>query len=195
MFCSLDASLPSMLRSAMFRASGSSICIVGEEWQRKFLPEDDVACLVVDSFLRQRATDNTDQQDETPVRTSRAREPAYLCFTSGSTGTPKGVLCTHQGLVAFQKDEAVRLGARSGVRIAQFMSPGFDGSIHEIFSTLSYGATLVLRRNVDPFEVLSRVHVAIMTPSVARTISPQEFPNLQRVRLHPTFFPIHCLQR
>ncbi|CZT23698.1 uncharacterized protein RCC_09412 [Ramularia collo-cygni] len=184
-FCSLDASLPHALRSAMFRTSGSRVCVVGQEWQRKFLPEDDVPCLVVETALQKRAGDITSEPSRLShpetTRICRAREPAYLCFTSGSTGTPKGVLCTHQALVAFQKDEAVRLGARTGVRIAQFMSPGFDGSIHEIFSALSYGATLVLRRNVDPFEVLSRVDSAIMTPSVARTISPQEFPNLQRV--------------
>jgi non-ribosomal peptide synthetase component F len=106
---------------------------------------------------------------------------AYLCFTSGSTGKPKGVLCTHQGIVAFQRDLEVRLFAAPGSKIAQTMSVSFDGSIHEIFSALSYGATLILPNDDDPFGHLLEANAAILTPSVAKVLDPADYPKLNAV--------------
>lgn len=182
--CSLDATLPADLRASMFNAAGSRVFIVGNETETCFKPPDCSHCLVVDTIVPT-APDAT-QQPTARILTPAA--PAYLCFTSGSTGTPKGVLCTHQGLAAFQKDLEVRLHAAPGVRISQFMSPAFDGSIHEIFSALCYGSTLVLRSSANPFDVLRLVDSAIMTPSVASTISPLHFQNLRTVRLCPRHF-------
>jgi amino acid adenylation domain-containing protein len=202
--CSLDATLPHDLRSDMFAAAGSSVFIVGHESQRDFQPANCSICLVLPSVTRKGPVTCGDI-NPTAAAASRtwdtpraSQSPAYLCFTSGSTGKPKGVLCTHQALAAFQKDVEVRLHAGPGVRVAQFMSPAFDGSIHEIFSALCYGATLVLRsvstcplgrgrddtpRGSDPFEVLHRASSAIMTPSVACTLIPTEYGNLETIYL------------
>jgi amino acid adenylation domain-containing protein len=183
-FCSLDATLPHELRSDMFRAAKSRVFVVGHEWQKKFVPDDCAHCFVQESMSHVPGT--TTEAAGTASHMPRPLAPAYLCFTSGSTGKPKGVLCTHQALVAFQTDIEVRLHAAPGVRIAQFMSPAFDGSIHEIFSALSYGATLVLRPDAgaaDPFNVLHHVSSAIMTPSVARSLPPSDFHNLKTVYL------------
>ncbi|ERF72004.1 hypothetical protein EPUS_09263 [Endocarpon pusillum Z07020] len=111
----------------------------------------------------------------------RPWERAYLCFTSGSTGKPKGVMCTHQGLVAFQRDFEVRLLATIGTRVAQVMSVAFDGSIHELFSAISYGATLVLRQEGEAFGHLKTVDSAILTPSIASVLDPDDFPRLKTV--------------
>jgi hypothetical protein len=62
------------------------------------------------------------------------------------------------------------------------MSPAFDGSIHEIFSALSYGATLVLANSTDPFSHLALVDSAILTPSTAKLLDPEDYPNLRNVR-------------
>lgn len=59
----------------------------------------------------------------------------------------------------------------------------FDGSIHEIFSALSYGATLVLANSPDPFSHLSLVDSAILTPSSAELLEPENFPNLRYLYL------------
>lgn len=59
------------------------------------------------------------------------------------------------------------------------MSPAFDGSIHEIFSALSYGATLVLTDGVDPFAHIKKSMACLLTPSVAKILNPQDFPNLR----------------
>ncbi|EUC40847.1 hypothetical protein COCMIDRAFT_107726, partial [Bipolaris oryzae ATCC 44560] len=195
-FCSLDATLPHELRRDMFQTAGGRVFVVGYERQRQLMP-DGCAHLVCQESLpavvpagRHHAADGDGEDEHTckinRKRTLRPLAPAYLCFTSGSTGRPKGVICTHQALVAFQANVEVRLHANPGVRIAQFMSPAFDGSIHEIFSALCYGATLVLRdpaMSADPFDVLRRANSAIMTPSVACCLSPADFANLDTVYL------------
>ncbi|KAJ5500897.1 acetyl-CoA synthetase-like protein [Penicillium freii] len=61
------------------------------------------------------------------------------------------------------------------------MAPGFDGSVHEILATLSFGGTLVLRkRDNDPFSHLTDVDVALLNPSVVAHMSPVDYPNLQQ---------------
>lgn len=62
------------------------------------------------------------------------------------------------------------------------LSPGFDGCIHEILSTLCFGGTLVLPRGKDDkFSHLSDVDVATLTPSLAAELDPRDYPNLTSV--------------
>lgn len=61
------------------------------------------------------------------------------------------------------------------------MSPAFDGSIHEIFSTLSYGATLVLEHGTNPLDHLKSATTAILTPSLAAMLHPSDYPDLETV--------------
>lgn len=70
---------------------------------------------------------------------------AYVIYTSGSTGRPKGVLISHRAVMnyAAAANEHYRIGA--GDRVLQFAPINFDASVEEIFCSLSFGATLVLR--------------------------------------------------
>ncbi|KAI1660484.1 acetyl-CoA synthetase-like protein [Daldinia decipiens] len=197
-YAPLDPSAPVSMRQANFIRSGArAVLVPSRATSRRIVSsrqeEDDAApfqCLVlgVDDLL---AADSAQARNGFEAcyprrRIARPDDLAYICFTSGSTGQPKAVQCTHKGLVAFQKDRVVRLGASKGVVVAQIMSPVFDGSIHEIFSALTHGATLRLAspdHQGDPFSHLRDSDVAILTPSIAKALDPNQYPRLKNVYL------------
>ncbi|KAH8197406.1 hypothetical protein TruAng_008429 [Truncatella angustata] len=177
-YCSLDAALPSHLRAQNFYQSGSGIFLCGGTTEKAYKPDSCGLCFSIDDILLPENNMSPSNTEKLLPKTN-PDDGAYLCFTSGSTGVPKGILCSHQNLVAFQKDFDVRLRSRPGWRVGQIMSPAFDGSIHEIFSALSYGSTLVLRSSSDPFAHLATVDATILTPSIARILEPGNFPCLK----------------
>ena len=177
-YSAMDAALPSHVRDTNFQSAGGKIFLSSGLPEKSFKPSSCNVCFAVDELLSEEASP--------PANVIRRESPnpsatAYVCFTSGSTGKPKGVICSHEGLVAFQKDLETRLFAEPGCKVSQIMSPAFDGSIHEIFSTLSYGATLVLADSADPFSHLRLVDSAILTPSIAKILVPGDFPKLRNV--------------
>lgn len=185
-YCSLDSALPPDLRNSMYSLADAKVYLTPSTSQLHLTPVDCELYMSVESALSEFDDPEVGvlEHRQQPMPSSTA----YLCFTSGSTGTPKGVLCTHEGLVAFQSDLEVRLFAQPGKKISQIMSAAFDGSIHELFSALSYGATLVLQAGGDPFAHLHSVDSAILTPSIARVLNPEDFKRLSTVGVE-AFFP------
>ncbi len=181
-YCSMDAALPASLRETNCCTARIKAFVTPASSQRAVAPRGWEDVLSVDSILSDALARPEEQQAVPRRQMPQPWSPAYVCFTSGSTGTPKGVLCTHEGLVAFQRDLQVRLHAQPGMRVSQTMSVAFDGSIHEIFSALSYGATLVLASGGDALEPLGRATSAILTPSIARLLDPGDYLNLKWVR-------------
>lgn len=187
-YCPLDEAHPQDYRDSLFDSSGARFFLTTSSKCPSSIPKLAVSVLNVDfvvEHVREAANDPAlDTVQTFPLRTRpRPWDRSYLIFTSGSTGKPKGVICSHQGLVAFQLDSSVRLKATVGVRVAQMMSVAFDGSIHELFSALSYGATLVLKSKDEIFRHLKLVDSAILTPSVASVLHPGDFPRLKTLYL------------
>lgn len=180
-YCPLDECLPDSVRDANFQAAGARLFLTGQDSSKSASPPSATLCLSVEELVATKHSSRPKQ--ETELRRICSKSSAYLCFTSGSTGRPKGVVCRHDGLVAFQRDLTVRLLSRPGWRIAQIMYAAFDGSIHEVFSGLSYGSTLVLKDKQRPFSHLKSCDAAILTPSLARALEPEDFPRLQAVYL------------
>lgn len=52
----------------------------------------------------------------------------------------------------------------------------------EIFGTLCYGATLVLKDSDHPYSHLSRVNATMATPSFLSSLQAPDFENLDTVR-------------
>ncbi|KAJ4357164.1 uncharacterized protein N0V89_001739 [Didymosphaeria variabile] len=173
----LEKNVPDIIRDTNYKSAGAKLFLTARPATKSRMPASCNLCLSVEELLLENNT------SDLSTKTPHPKSNAYICFTSGSTGNPKGVLCRHDGLVAFQNDFSVRLCSRSGWRIAQFMSPAFDGSIHEIFSTLSYGATLVLQDESQPLDHLKKADSVILTPSVAQILEPSDYPNLKAVYL------------
>jgi len=181
-YCPLDQAHPQPYRESLFESSTARLFLATTKETLSLTPKSASSALDISAMVEGGAF--TDSSHTCPLRARpRPWERAYLCFSSGTTGRPKGIICTHQGLVAFQRDVEVRLFATVGVRVAQMMSVAFDGSIHELFSALSYGATLVLRQKGDAYGHLKNVDSTILTPSIASILDPAEFPNLKTVYL------------
>src|SRR5262249_47115258 len=117
-----------------------------------------------------------------PVATGSANL-AYVIYTSGSTGRPKGVLVTHGGAVSMVR-ETVRLPPAT--RMFQGVSPGFDVSVLEIFSTLAAGGCLILGRGATLLAgpelvrrlVEERVTTLFLVPALLETLEPGELPDV-----------------
>ncbi|RFU77899.1 amp-dependent synthetase ligase [Trichoderma arundinaceum] len=180
-YCPLDPALPDGLRDSYFQTSGSNIFLASSNVSKDQKPNSCSLCYSVEELLC--PTDNTPRYVSNALKGESSKDVAYLCFTSGSSGLPKGVACTHEGIVAFQKDYDARLHMRPGLKVAQFMSPAFDGSIHEIFSCMSYGGTLLLSRSANPLETLRQADVAMITPSIAKMLNPHDYRNLEAIYL------------
>ncbi len=69
---------------------------------------------------------------------------AYVIYTSGTTGLPKGVMVEHVALLSCISSAVELYGINQSDRILQFGSVAFDTSAEEIYSSLLFGATLVL---------------------------------------------------
>ncbi|KAL4767480.1 hypothetical protein BDW60DRAFT_226532 [Aspergillus nidulans var. acristatus] len=181
-YCPLDKAHHQQYRDSLFATSTARFFLATTNEALACKPSTALSAYDVEAILAEPELE-PDMCGIAPRAHPRPWQRAYVCFTSGTTGKSKGVMCTHQGLVAFQRDLEVRLRATVGTRVAQVMSPAFDGSIHEVFSALSYGATLVLRSEGGAFGHLSSVDSALLTPSIASVLNPEHLPQLKAVYL------------
>ncbi|MGW4379969.1 MupA/Atu3671 family FMN-dependent luciferase-like monooxygenase [Kitasatospora sp. NPDC004531] len=82
-----------------------------------------------------------------PAEAADPATPDALCYalhTSGTTGRPKGVAVPHRNLVAFCQWHHRHFETTTEDRTALLSSVAFDGSLMEIWPTLTAGATLVV---------------------------------------------------
>jgi amino acid adenylation domain-containing protein len=114
---------------------------------------------------------------------------AYVIYTSGSTGEPKGVALPHRSLLNLILWQNRRSTLSPGAKTLQFVSPSFDVSLQEMFTTWCSGGTLVLisedaRR--DPAELLR----CLVTAGVDRLfIAPVALQQLARAAAGAAVLP------
>ena len=109
----------------------------------------------------------------------------YIVFTSGSTGRPKGVRISHSNLCSAVTHQAPALGFSKASRSFDSSSYSFDAYVFNTFYTLLSGGCLCVASDLDRVNNLShqlqsmRVTIAQLTPSVARILKPEAFPDLR----------------
>jgi amino acid adenylation domain-containing protein len=114
--------------------------------------------------------------------------PAYCFFTSGSSGKPKGVMTSHRAISTSVSHHGP-FGFDRKPRILQFTAFTFDISVVEIFSTLVNGGCICIpsehQRLSEIVDVINdfKVNLAILTPSIARVLSPEQLPHLDQLIL------------
>ncbi|PNP39600.1 hypothetical protein TGAMA5MH_08416 [Trichoderma gamsii] len=130
------------------------------------------------------------QSNETKLAVSVSpRDLAYIIFTSGSTGTPKGVAIQHDSLSSSQTAFRNRLGMDVNIRTLQFASYVFDASVAEIVATLLAGGCVCIpswamqMTSLATYIREAKVTFSFLTPSFARTISPEDVPCLETLIL------------
>ncbi|MCT7952694.1 amino acid adenylation domain-containing protein [Ancylothrix sp. C2] len=154
----LDPNYPSERLAFMLEDSSVPVLLTQERLVEK-LPALSARVICLDSDSKEIAS----YPKENPFSLVKPENLAYVIYTSGSTGKPKGVLIQHESLVNYttvasveyriQKCDSEAL-LRSADRILQFSSISFDVSAEEIYTSLTSGATLVLRTDtmLDSFE-------------------------------------------
>ncbi|KAL5003670.1 hypothetical protein BDV10DRAFT_180203 [Aspergillus recurvatus] len=112
---------------------------------------------------------------------------AYIIFTSGSTGKPKGVVIEHAALSTSAITRGVVLGLGPDARVLQYAPHTFDVSVDEILTTLIHGGCVCVPSENDRFSIAhfmesARVTVALLTPTSARTLHPDDVPSLRTLQ-------------
>ena len=111
-----------------------------------FMLEDSGASLLLDQqFLELNAAAIDAESDDDLLSSATLDNLAYVIYTSGSTGTPKGVMVQHSSLANYIPAASLAYEIVPEDRVLQFSSFNFDASVEEIFTSLTCGATLVLR--------------------------------------------------
>ncbi|KAJ1913961.1 hypothetical protein IWQ60_009003, partial [Tieghemiomyces parasiticus] len=102
---------------------------------------------------------------------------AYVIYTSGTTGTPKGVMHEH-GAAANHLQGFIRTtGMTADVVTPTLLTPTFDVSVSEIWTTLSVGGLLLITQG-DQKRALQQATRAACTPSLVSPFEPSDFPGL-----------------
>ncbi|PTB61731.1 non-ribosomal peptide synthetase [Trichoderma citrinoviride] len=177
--CPIDVSLPTARIEVIIEQSGAAFFVAASRGcvrLPKHVPNNRI--IVSEEFHASR---------ETPALTletiSKPSDVIYLVFTSGSTGIPKGVALHNHSLIGVINHEPNRLFSGPGRRLGQVYALGFDVVLVEIFGTLLYGGTLVLKDPSDPLSHLKRVDAIYSTPSLLVALSPNEYSNLDTIGL------------
>ncbi|OJD30437.1 nonribosomal peptide synthase 2 [Diplodia corticola] len=138
---------------------------------------------------------SSDGWELAPKSRAGPNDLAVILFTSGTTGFPKAVQLEHKPILSVLSWGPTRLRSKPGQRNAQLLSLGFDCCVTEVFSSLLYGATLVLKDAADPLAHLSKVDAIVATPSLVTNLNPADYPNLKVVTLMGEPLPVALAQR
>lgn len=203
-YCPVDHKLPWERQNYMMSVCSPPVVLFPNKSSRKGSPgfENVPILLDVETILsiegdNRLLVDRTEGSGGSPPTAplSNGDEIAVVIFTSGSTGFPKAVQLQHKGILSLLSHAPARLYSKPGQRNAQLLSLGFDCCVKEAFSSMLYGATLVLKDASDPLAHLSKVDATVGTPSLISSLDPAHFPNLKIITLVGEALPSVLVQK
>ncbi|OQD71346.1 hypothetical protein PENPOL_c001G09802 [Penicillium polonicum] len=113
----------------------------------------------------------------------------FAVYTSGSTGTPKCIVISHASYCSSHWHFTNALRLDSNTRHLQFASYAFDASVQEHLSIMMVGGCICTPSEADRrFKTIKaindfRVNSLILTPTVARMLSPTCLPTVRTLML------------
>ncbi|KAJ1972455.1 hypothetical protein H4R34_005403, partial [Dimargaris verticillata] len=125
---------------------------------------------------------STDQPAAFAPVTPAPSSLAWLIYTSGSTGQPKGVMTEHRAAANHFCGAHTALGIDKDTITPTVLTPTFDVSVSQIWTTLSFGGT-VLITDRDFVHVFGQVDRVCCTPSLLSTLEPAKYRNLAHITL------------
>lgn len=138
-----------------------------------------------------------DTDIDNPVVSTSPDDPLYIYFTSGSTGIPKAIVGKNKSLLNFINWEIGEFQLSTGGRFSQFITPGFDAFLRDVYVPLFSGGTICIPPDTKAIfnetEMTrwlneARIQYIHCVPSVFRLINNHDidnnsFPHLQYVFL------------
>jgi len=132
-----------------------------------------------------------------PVVEYGPEDKIYIYFTSGSTGNPKAILGKNKSLLHFIDWEIDTFGIDETFRFSQFIAPGFDAILRDLFVPLCSGGAVCIPAGNElagsPVELIkwvekSRVNAIHCVPFLFRilnddTLTPDNFKSLKFILL------------
>ncbi|MCK5057807.1 MAG: amino acid adenylation domain-containing protein, partial [Candidatus Aminicenantes bacterium] len=84
------------------------------------------------------------ESNSKPGRLYNGEDKIYIYFTSGSSGTPKAIVGKNKSLLHFINWEIDTFGIDETFRFSQFINPGFDAFLRDIFVPLCSGGRVCI---------------------------------------------------
>ncbi|KAE8314643.1 hypothetical protein BDV41DRAFT_587139 [Aspergillus transmontanensis] len=181
----LDPAHPEARRATIMRCTDARMAVTSDCLKYLF---DGLPITAITISAVKASASHQSELSEVHLPVVTPKDPVFVLFTSGSTGEPKGIIHEHTGICSHAAAQVERMGYK-GARVFQFSAFTFDVAMMDIFSTLIAGSTVCVpsedeRLNNIP-AAIARMNAdhALVTPSIASLISPNEVPTLKTLIL------------
>ncbi|KAL7782718.1 hypothetical protein V8C43DRAFT_318836 [Trichoderma afarasin] len=193
-YCPLEFDAPSHRISFAIKRLGAGLIITNENgfpklaslsaWGHpQILVIDNIQTLLANTETR------TSRDAVSLLPTLHPDMACYVMFTSGSTSSPKACTLTHGAVASAVQAVQPLYNFEPSSRILLFANYVFDASAIDIWSSLSSGSCLFLLHDDELKSDLIghidrlRINWVHLTPTVLRTISPDQVPSLKTIIL------------
>ncbi|KAK9761467.1 hypothetical protein K7432_013616 [Basidiobolus ranarum] len=186
----LDPANPNERNHFIIKETKATVILTTSEHIAKFAGLEVTTIISQSHLLLDQLTDNP------VVEFLNDRNLCYIIFTSGTTGTPKGAMLEHASVVNYMLGQRDKWSLDCDDNVLQFASYTFDASVIEILCTLISGARVCMASKESLLSNLAysmesmRITCAILTPTVAAEIQPQDCPSLTRLISTGEMMPI-----
>ncbi len=179
-FVPLDPSHPKVRLGEILKSTNAKIVVTSTSLSHLFDKLDESLVVMFAD------TSGSVHEQQIVLPDVRPSDPVFVLFTSGSTGQPKGMIHEHGAICTYFITHGELMGYH-GARVLQFSAYTFDAAILDIFTTLIFGGCVCVPSEQDRISNIigvineMKVDFALLTPSFANLMHPDNVPTLSRL--------------